>query len=763
MSTLHPPPPIPPRAGRNPRCLPQSTPGLRLRWLLACGALLLPIAFACGPFFPNSLLTGDATLLQAPDVRFATEIARLHPTPPPGLHHPPTELNPGECTAAADLQDFQAALASNPHPNADPLLALNLYRQLRADLESRRRPIPDPLQPVHEPDPEAPEAPPNPPLAPPPVPLPDTLPAEFRLYLQGAQAWHDGRINDARLAWTDLLALPPDQRPHKSTWASYMLGRSWHDADPGEATHFYHLTRHLARQGFADRAGLAVASLGWDGQLSLRVEDTPRALRFYLQQFAAGDTNAALRSLRIAARRAAFAPHPIHFDLASDPLLRRVITAWFLAHVLWDHQLPGEPDSIALQSSQWAATLEHLGVTDEPLAEQLAVLAYQTGDWFAARHWTTVAGNAPAAQWILSRLLLRDGDLPGAGHILAKLVRDFPVHDNAPSSTNTPTIATLSSPPSSLLDSLETHADDPGLDDPTPARSWILGEWGILHLSRGDFARALDALLRAGFWQDAAYVAERVLTVEELQSYVDRHWPPPPPSAKPPPEDLPLFHSTSDLGSHLRALLGRRLVRLQQPQTALPYFPPSHRDILSQHIHWLNQSENPQLTPHDRARALFELARLTRLHGLQTHGTELAPDYAIWDGQFEVGPHLESRWASLDSLLPATPSELTRALRHSAVPEVRFHYRYTAAFLAWEAARNLPNHHPEPAAMLDTAGRWLKDRDPETADLFYKALVRRHRRTDLGAAADLHRWFPPLPDQNPPHTINPDPDFDPQP
>jgi tetratricopeptide (TPR) repeat protein len=666
-------------------------------------------------------------------------------------------LTPGEFTAAADLQDFQAALASNPLLNADPHHALNLYRQYRAELESRRRPIPDPLEPFEEPDPKVP---PDPPVAPLPVPLPDSIPAEFHLYLKGAHAWHDGRIEDARLAWNELLALPAKLRPHKSTWASYMLGRSWHDADPGEATHFYHLTRLLARQGFADRAGLAVASLGWDGQLSLRVDDPPRALRFYLQQFAAGDTNAALRSLRIAARRAAFAPDPVRFDLASDPLLRRVITAWFLAHVLWDHHLPGEPDSIALQSTQWASTLENLGVTDEPLAEQLAVLAYQTGDWFTARHWANVAGDAPAAQWILSRLLLRDGDLTGAGRILAKLVTTFPVHDNPHSSPNAPPAPTPNRPQTTLLDSLESSTDDVGLDVPTPARAWILGEWGILHLHRGDFARALDALLRAGFWQDAAYVAERVLTVEELQLYVDRHWPPPPPSLEPPPEELPLYHSTSDLGSRLRYLLGRRLARLQQPQAALPYFPQPWRDILTQHLHWLDQTDNPDLTPQDRARARFELARLTRLHGLETLGTELAPDYAIWHGQFEVGPSPETRWASLDSLLPASLSELTRAYRHSAVPELRFHYRYTAAFLAWEAACNLPDHHPEPAGMLDSAGRWLKDRDPQTADLFYKALVNRHRRTNLGATADRHRWFPPLTNPSRPDDIDAEADFD---
>ena len=57
------------------------------------------------------------------------------------------------------------------------------------------------------------------------------------------------------------------------------------------------------------------------------------------------------------------------------------------------------------------------------------------------------------------------------------------------------------------------------------SREQLLGELGVLSLSRGDFSQALDALLRANFWEDAAYVAERVLTVDELKAYVDREWP----------------------------------------------------------------------------------------------------------------------------------------------------------------------------------------------------------------------------------------------
>src|SRR5205823_3426596 len=77
----------------------------------------------------------------------------------------------------------------------------------------------------------------------------------------------------------------------------------------------------------------------------------------------------------------------------------------------------------------------------------------------------------------------------------------------------------------------------------------------------------------------------------------------------------------------------------------------------------------------------------------------------------------------------------------------RFHYRYQAAFLALDAAKLLPDNSDETARILCIAGSWLKNRDPQTADLFYKALVRRCRKTVLGAEADRKRWFPQIDEQ----------------
>ena len=56
----------------------------------------------------------------------------------------------------------------------------------------------------------------------------------------------------------------------------------------------------------------------------------------------------------------------------------------------------------------------------------------------------------------------------------------------------------------------------------------------------------------------------------------------------------------------------------------------------------------------------------------------------------------------------------------------------------------MPDNDDETARMLCIAGSWIKARDSETADRFYKAMVRRCGKTDLGKEADKLRWFPKI-------------------
>jgi hypothetical protein len=190
----------------------------------------------------------------------------------------------------------------------------------------------------------------------------------------------------------------------------------------------------------------------------------------------------------------------------------------------------------------------------------------------------------------------------------------------------------------------------------------------------------------------------------------------------------------------MRYLLARRLVRLCLP--AREYFPEERRARHDELMANLKRGETESLPAEERAAGWWEGAKMIRHQGLELIGTELEPDWHIHDGTSQEGVTTPDRASVKAKVLVASSDELDRARRHKADPEARFHYRYQAAFIALQAASLLPDNSDEKARILCTAGSWLKAQDAITADIFYKYLVRRCRKTALGSAADVMRWFP---------------------
>ena len=189
-------------------------------------------------------------------------------------------MSPSGFSTYTSLPDRTAARIVQAHANQrDKLLA---YRLARANWENQFGSIP------------------NPPVPPPTFPVihvVEGLPQEFADYYRGALAWHAGDISTARSLWLALLELPAAERRFKSTWAAYMLGRSWEETKPAKAAAYYQAVRRYADEGLADSAGLAVASFGREALIYYREGDCAKAIDLYLQQAAAGDPGA-LVSLR---------------------------------------------------------------------------------------------------------------------------------------------------------------------------------------------------------------------------------------------------------------------------------------------------------------------------------------------------------------------------------------------------------------------------------------------------------------------------------
>lgn len=712
---------------------PASLPEKLLRLGIIALALLCLAASrvrACGPDFPNNLLdSGDYAVLVAPTVRFAEELERMQLVQTRWRAVISTNDYPQE-TADGELADLTAALK---RLRTSPEEITRICEAHRVQRERLRKYVTNyeqwqstagwiwdehgsgrPSDPVGEP-PKLPT-----------IVLVPGLPAEFANYFTGACEWRNPAIADkgkARATWERLLARPEAERKFKSVWAAYMLGKSWEEEAPEKAVGYFQQVRDLARRGFPDTLGLATASLGWEARVHLNQSRHREAIHLYLEQLAAGDYSA-IESLKITAASAWEDPEARHDLLAKDPILQKVITAF----VISARRSPG--DVIAMR---WLSAVEAAGIEDVDSVEKLALAAYQDGAFDMAARWIKHAPATPLAQWLQAKLLLRDGKLAQAAMLLSEVSQSFPL--NAPG-TNAP---------ASLVDNLFVSLTQ-AYRSPGGVGVQVLGELGVLRLARNQYAESLDALLRSGFWGDAAYVAERVLMLDELKAYVGRHWPVP----KSHTNDLDVAAAdlvSTNPGERLRYLLARRLTRELRGAEARDYYPAQWRPKFDELVAKLIEGWDETRYSAERARALFAAACIARTNGMELLGTEVGPDWFIHGGNFDYGVTAEGRTNDHFKIVPASKDELRRVFAHKADPEARFHYRYQAAFLAWEAAKFMPDNSDETAFVLWRAGEWLKQRDPLTADGFYKTLVRRCRKTEIGAEADRIRWFPRL-DQN---------------
>ncbi len=537
---------------------------------------------------------------------------------------------------------------------------------------------------------------------------------EFELYAQGRALFHSKDSAGARAVWERLLALPAAQRTYRSTWASYMLGRSWHAEDPSRAASYYRQTRELASRGFSDSLGLATASIGWEAKLAYDRLDLGRAIRFYLEHAAAKDPTA-IASLW----RCGNSVHKLDDakldELAAETWSRRVVTAWMVS----EYRFEAEYVDTAARArpagfgARWIAAVERAGASEVVFADIIAWAAYQSGQFEIARRWAHQAGDgAPRAVWIRAKLALRDGRLAESTKLLSKAVRALP-------------------PETPWMD-----RERRGEPHCLPGKESAAGEAGVLLLTAREYEEAIDTFLIGFHWEEAAYIAECVFTTDELVAYVDRQWT---------ERRVNDESDTSRVASSIRHLLARRLARDGDYLRARPYFPANLRPSIDRLATCLAEGRDAKRTKSDRARALLEAARITRHRGLAIFGTELAPDYAMHDGLFAPQEMLKARLAMPGARWTAVQPEEERRVKESALePARRFHYRYSGCDLAWEAASLLPNESEQTAAILCEAGTWIKVLDPKAADRFYKAMVTRCGRTRLGKEANALRWFPAL-------------------
>ncbi|MBS0589225.1 MAG: hypothetical protein JSR65_01140 [Proteobacteria bacterium] len=547
------------------------------------------------------------------------------------------------------------------------------------------------------------------------------LPEEARRYLAGALAWSKRDADEAQRRFRSVLDLPPAERSHYGLWAQFMLARS---ADVHAAMALYAALRDDVARGASDPYGLAVASLGEEARLHLAAGEQTAAIALYAQQAALGSRSGRDSLLQIA-RKAIKDPAQVE-RLVRDDLGQRLLTAYLYTRSgeLSDDEIDGEspPEEVArskaaaeqrMQRFLDAAT--HAGIDNVAGADRLAALAYRSGQYeLAARLAQKDASGL--AWWVRAKLALRAGKADEAAQAYAQAAKAFPANEE-----------------------WGTNSDAAEFGDETiKPQCRIEGERGTLALSRGDYLAAMEHLYNAAslYWPDAAYLAERVLSVDELKSFVDAHAPRV--DNKPAAvegDGMARDEAPTPPAMRLRALLGRRLLRAERYDDALRYFDDAG---LNKKARTYVDARRAAMRGDriERAQAWYVAAHAARFDGIDLIGYELDPDYQAYAGEFDLGgggsaAEVDATATDMsgtgsserkDIVVPekwAGAEEAARVASSRAQPLERFHYRYDAVAFASKSADLLPPRTQAFAAVLCHATAWMIDRDSSVADKLY--------------------------------------------
>jgi hypothetical protein len=640
----------------------------RLAVLIATALVAAP-AFACGPDFPEVLLDSRAaTLSDLPEGVFTREARELVPQPPGGFKA--VERADWVYTGEAPTRDAaEREMLGDAFERADAIRGQANAKAAYAAGEG--------------------------------------LPEDARRYLAGAAAFDHDDPDEAARRFASVLDLPAAERTRYGVWAAYMLGRISTLEDGADKA--FERVRALVAGGDSDPLGLAVDSYGEQARLHLDAGDDAAATALYAQQATFG-SQFGIASLLEVAR--AIVRDPMRLARAvREPITRKLVAVYLMTR---SGELETDPVDASAASAPAAATaiasfldaVEKNGVDHVEGAGRLAALAYRSGRYDLAARLAAKDSDGLAA-WARAKLALRAGDAAAAARAYAEASKAFPANDRAQAA-------------------YEDYTETPS------SYCRVEGEAGTLALARGEYIDALEHLYAASptFWMDAAFVAERVLTLDELAAFVTRHAATP---IAPTLPDTPVTESVRRAG-FLRALLARRLLRAERYDEAMGYFDDAE---LKKKAGDYAAARRAALSGGriERAEHWFGAAKIAREDGLDLIGYELDPDDEFFGGNFQsystfgYGPPVEGAAPAPIATplkIDAGPGagERERLAASAAKPDLRFHYRYVAADFASRAADLVPNRSQAYAAMLCQATGWLMYRDPPAARVLYERYIK---------------------------------------
>ena len=550
------------------------------------------------------------------------------------------------------------------------------------------------------------------------VHIPFELPAElseFYLYRKGvAELAEAAQKNDRTFSknippsWKKLLELPKEQRHYRTAWVYFMLGNI--NSYTAEGYDYHKKCVKAVQDGFADTAGLAQHSY-IRGYLN---EDDVLNLKWHLFNMKKyPDYNIKFRKEQFNALE-----DDVIEKIMQDPLCRELL-------VLTDSDNP-----------EFILNMDKYKYRNIDI---LAFNAYNKGELDKAKKYISLLENPTLLSlWIEAKIARHDGKTDIA---VAKLRQWLKMAEKI-------------NPEEHLLDRIVSGYEEV---DPYDIKFDIYGLLGNALVMRKDFIEAVKIFYDAEQYHEPLFIMDRFMSLDDLIKLAD----------------------TYNIGHHA---VFKQAFRENKFDIARKYASDDLKKILDDYEKFLNDGNNPKLSRDHRALALYNAAKIMRHHGMELCGTYTLPDNAMYNGSYvgyELGdwtPYAgisckckygsDGYWIlcdrhntdffnrSYDAIIDikekiaknkekkiAKLPGLQAEIDFSKVPaHLRYHYRYRAAKLLLQAGDIAEDQ--DLLAMINHFGGYCMSRSPQEADVFYKRLVRKSRKTAFGQEADYNRWFP---------------------
>ena len=517
--------------------------------------------------------------------------------------------------------------------------------------------------------------------------LPENL-IEFQLYLEGRTYLMKENPDHIPPAWKKLLELPPEKRHFRTAWVHFMLGNHF---KKDLHTH-YKNCRDAVRKGFADSAGLAIRS--------------------YILELRFGSNMTQMIRCAAEAENSQNAPeYTFLLDVLHEKAMSKLDDGEYFALV----QDPVCREFLAVldNSSRFRTMVKQFKLRN---ADFCAYYAMEDGDVTEAKEFIAILEKPTLLSIYLEAKIARHG---GHTALAAEKLRQW-------------LKMAAKIDPNDRHDILRVCEPEDSHD----LSKEVYGLLGTTMVMRRDFTDAARFFHRAKQYDDLYEIAEKFMTLEQLQEFAEE-----------------IKNDTdkklAQQSDAIRYLTARRAFREGNFRIAEKYLPENYRNILKTYLELVQKSKDNSKSSDERALALYNAAKLLRIHGMELSGTQGAPDYfpgnygsnvpGCSDCKYDSGL---GYWTLCNSHAVQVVPGFNAAKDYRNIPQhLRFHYRYIAAEMALQAGAMAKE--PELKALIHYfGGNIFKHRSNLEADIFYKRLVLDSPGCALSRLADHQRWFP---------------------